>query len=91
MNMKFRPPRKKLSEEEIRDRLRNIYQSRGNYVEHIHTIRTQGLMPLIAVVCHTTVEEEIKMCQEQIAYFDEAIAWYKTQLKENVCITDFLG
>lgn len=88
---KFRPPRKKLTEEDIKSRLRNIYQSRGNYVEHIQTIRSQGLHPLIATLCHTTAENDIKMCQEQIAYFDEAIAWYKAQLKENISITDLLG
>lgn len=88
--MKFRPPRKKLNDEEIRKRLRNAYQSRGNYIEHIQTIRREGLMPLIAVLCHTTAEEDIKMCQEQIAYLDEAIAWYKSQLTEKVTITDFI-
>lgn len=88
---KFRPPRKKPSEEDIKNRLRQLYQSRGNYIEHIHTIRTQGLMPLIATLCYTTAEDEIKMCQERIAYLDEAIAWYKTQLPYEVSIINFLG
>lgn len=89
--MKFRPPRKTLTQDEIRNRLRNAYQSRGNYVEHINTIHTQGLMPLIAVLCHTTPEKELRDCHERITYLDEAIAWYKTQLTEEVTITDFLG
>lgn len=89
--MKFKPPRKKLTQDEIRDRLSNAYQSRCNYVEHIQTIRREGLMPLIAVLCHTTEEDEIRMCQERIAYLDEAIAWCKSQLTEKVTIIDFMG
>ena len=88
--MKFNPPRKQLTDEEIKSRLAKLYQSRCIYMEHIQSIRMQGLMPLIAVLCHTTAEKEIKMCKEKIAYFDEAINWYKSQLKEKVSINNFI-
>lgn len=91
ITMKYRPPRKNLSEAEIRSRLAKAYCSRLNYIEHLQTIYSGNVTPLILALCHTTIEDEISACKERIAYFDDAIKDLKSRLNHDVSIYNFIG